>query len=74
MRAGNYSEEMARHQSVKDLDAAIIAALDATEQKALQFKDQFLKFSHLWTRQPSTSLQVLPLYTSHEHVLCLLLH
>ena len=64
MGAGNYSEEMASHQSVKDLDAAISAALDATEQKALQFRDQFLKFSHLWTRQPSTSLQVPPLLSS----------
>lgn len=49
---------MAEQPMIADLRKAVEASLDATEQRAMLFREHFLKFSHLWTKQPNASLQV----------------
>ena len=56
--AGNYGEQLAGKAEVASLCGAVRDALDATEVRAMAFREQFLRFSHLWTKQPSVSLQV----------------
>ena len=56
--AGNYAVELVAKLEVTAACEAITNALATSEAKAMQFRDQFLRFSHLWTRAPADSLQV----------------
>lgn len=49
---------MASSEEVGEVCGSILRALDSTEARALQFREQFMRFSHLWTKQPAASLQV----------------
>ena len=56
--AGDYVVELVAKLEVTAACEAITSALATSEAKAMQFRDQFLRFSQLWTRQPADSLQV----------------
>ena len=56
--AGDYAIELAAKLEVTAACEAVQSALAASEAKAMQFRDLFLRFSHLWTKQPADSLQV----------------
>lgn len=56
--AGSYAEELAAKPEVLKVCQAIESSFEATEARAMQFREQFLRFSNLWLNQPSAALQV----------------
>ncbi len=67
--AGSYGEQLAGKMEVATLCQAVRDALDATEVRAMAFRQQLLRFSHWWGKQPSVSLQVWP--QTFKHRVCL---
>ena len=64
--AGGYVEELGKKKEVQEVRSAIIASLAVSEAKAISFREQFLRFSHLWTVTPAAALQVaIGLVTAH---------
>ena len=58
MHPGDFSSIVAARPEVVAMCGDIRKVLGSTEVRAMQFREQYLRFSHLWTKQPSAALQV----------------